>query len=89
VGVHSSPKISRHHYNVRLESRGAMSGWFTFRLHDGRGREYIDMSQKMWDPWHAEWCWVRLSEVDPLFAEPSALLSSQADWQETDPRSAP
>jgi hypothetical protein len=29
---------------------------------------------------------VRLPEVDPLFAEPYALLASQADWQETDPR---
>jgi hypothetical protein len=29
---------------------------------------------------------VRLPEADPLFAEPYALLDSQADWQETDPR---
>jgi hypothetical protein len=27
-----------------------------------------------------------LLKADPLFAEPSALLASQADWQETDPR---
>jgi hypothetical protein len=53
-----------------------MSGGFTFRLHDGRGREYIDMSQKKWDPWRAEWYWVRLPEVDPLFTKPSTLLAT-------------
>jgi hypothetical protein len=44
VGVHPSVARFRHYYNVRLEFRGAMSGGFTFRLRDGRGREYIDMS---------------------------------------------
>jgi hypothetical protein len=85
MGVHPSVALFRHYYNVRLESGGAMSGMFTFCLRDARGREYINMSQKKWDPWRAEWCWVRMPEVDPLFAELSALLASQADWQETDP----
>jgi hypothetical protein len=29
---------------------------------------------------------VWLPKAYPLFAEPSTLLASQADWQETDPR---
>jgi hypothetical protein len=40
VGVHPSVALFRHYYNVRLESRGAMSGGFTFRLCDGRGQDY-------------------------------------------------
>jgi hypothetical protein len=44
MGVHPSVVLFRHYYNVRLESRGGMSGGFTFHLRDGRGREYIDMS---------------------------------------------
>jgi hypothetical protein len=44
VGVHPSVTLFCHYYKVRLESRGAMSGGFTFHLHDGRGRDYIDMS---------------------------------------------
>jgi hypothetical protein len=68
-----------------LESGGALSGGFTFCLRDDRGRDYINMSQKKWDPWRMDWCWVRLPKVDPLFAEPSALLASKAEWQETDP----
>jgi hypothetical protein len=44
VGVHPSVALFRHYYNVKLEFRGAMSGGFTFRLRDGWGREYIDMS---------------------------------------------
>jgi hypothetical protein len=33
-----------------------------------------------------DWCWVWLPELDPLFAKPSTLLVSKAEWQETDPR---
>jgi hypothetical protein len=86
IGVHPSAPLFHHYYNARLESNGAMAGGFTFRLHDGQGRDYIDMSQKKWDPWCVDWCWVQLPEADPLFAEPSALLASKAEWQETDPR---
>jgi hypothetical protein len=50
VGVHPSVALFHHYYKMRLESGGAMSGGFTFRLRDGRGREYIDMSQKKWVP---------------------------------------
>jgi hypothetical protein len=50
VGVHPSIALFCHYYNLRLESGGAMSGRFTFCLHDGRGRVYINMSQKKWDP---------------------------------------
>jgi hypothetical protein len=39
VGVHPSVALFRYYYNVRMESRGAMSGGFTFRLYDGRGRD--------------------------------------------------
>jgi hypothetical protein len=35
VGVHPLVALFRHHYNVRLESGGAMTGRFTFRLHNG------------------------------------------------------
>jgi hypothetical protein len=56
VGVHPSVALFCHYYNPRLESRGAMSGGFTFCLRDGWGRVYINMSQKKWDPWHTEWC---------------------------------
>jgi hypothetical protein len=44
VGVHPSVALFRHYYNVMLESGGAISSGFTFRLHDGRGRDYINMS---------------------------------------------
>jgi hypothetical protein len=50
VGVHPSVALFRHYYNMRLDSGGAMSGGFTFCLRDGWGREYIDISQKKWDP---------------------------------------
>jgi hypothetical protein len=85
VGVHPSVALFRHYYNVRLESGGAMTGGFTFRLRDGREWDYIDMFQKKWDPCRTDWCWVWLLEVDPLFAEPIVLLASKADWQELDP----
>jgi hypothetical protein len=85
VGVHSSVALFCHYYNARLESGSAMAGGFTFRLHDGQGWDYIDISQKKWDPWHVDWCWIRLPEVDPLFAEPNTLLANKAEWQETDP----
>jgi hypothetical protein len=50
VGVHPSVVLFYHYYNMRLESGGAMAGGFTFHLRDDRGRDYIDMSQKKWDP---------------------------------------
>jgi hypothetical protein len=36
--------LFHHYYNMSLESGGAMSSGFTFRLCDGWGRDYIDMS---------------------------------------------
>jgi hypothetical protein len=36
VGVHPSAALFRHYYNMRFESGGAMAGWFTFPLCDGR-----------------------------------------------------
>jgi hypothetical protein len=68
VRVHTLVALFRHHYNMRLESGGAMTGRFTFRLHNGQGRDYIDMSQKKCDPWRAEWSWVQSPEEDPLLA---------------------
>jgi hypothetical protein len=44
VGLHESVALCRHYYSARLESRGAVVGGFTFRLGDGQGRDYIDMS---------------------------------------------
>jgi hypothetical protein len=85
VGVHSSVALFCHYYNVRLESGSAMADGFTFRLRDGRGWDYIDISQKKWDPWHADCYWIWLPKVDPLFAKPSTLLANKAEWQETDP----
>jgi hypothetical protein len=50
MGVHPLAALFRHYYNVRLESGGAMTGGFTSRLHDCRGRDHINMSLKKWDP---------------------------------------
>jgi hypothetical protein len=49
VGVHPWVALFRHYYNVRLESSSAMAGGFTFRIRDGWGQDYIEMSQKKWD----------------------------------------
>jgi hypothetical protein len=86
VGVHPFVTLFCNYYNMRLDSSGTMTIGFTLRLHDGWGWDYIDMSQKKWDPWRADWCWVRLSEDDPLLVDPSALLACKSEWQETDPR---
>jgi hypothetical protein len=56
IGVHPSVALFCHYYNTRLESGSAMTSGFTFRLHDRRGQDYIDMSQKKWDPYHVDWC---------------------------------
>jgi hypothetical protein len=56
VGVHPLVELFRHYYNVRLESDGAMTSGFTFRLRDIRGRDFIGMSQKKWNPWRKDWC---------------------------------
>jgi hypothetical protein len=54
MGVHPLFALFRHYYNARLASSGAMAGRFTFRLRDGQGRDYIDMSQKKWDRWRTD-----------------------------------
>jgi hypothetical protein len=46
MGVYPSVALFCHYYNIRLESVDAMAGGFTFCLRDGRGWDYIDMSQK-------------------------------------------
>jgi hypothetical protein len=50
VGVHPFVALFCNYYNMRLDSSGTMTIGFTLRLHDGWGWDYIDKSQKKWDP---------------------------------------
>jgi hypothetical protein len=58
IGVHPSVALFRVFYDAHLDDSGAISGSLIFRLCPHIVTRYIAMSQRTWDEWRTDWCFL-------------------------------
>jgi hypothetical protein len=82
VGVHPSVVLFRVFLEVHLDASGAILGCLSFRLCSDMVTGFISMSNKEWEEWRANWCFMRFCEEDdPIaYAEPTGFLAVLLVW---------
>jgi hypothetical protein len=82
VGVRPSVALFCVFFEAHLDTGGAISSCLSFHLRSNMVMCFIPMTNKEWEEWRANWCFVRFSEEDdPMaYAEPTGFPEVLPNW---------
>ncbi|XP_024314363.1 uncharacterized protein LOC106865415 isoform X1 [Brachypodium distachyon] len=81
VGVMPLVALFRHYFYPRIEQTGVMSSGVSFRARDKMKSEFIvQTDKKIEKEWRADWCWVRVDELDKFLHTPTELPANNGSW---------